>query len=172
MPITPETKDWTWVLEAPCPECGYDASAVALAALSHRIHLNAAAWAGVLADRSDVRDRPDDSTWSPLEYACHVRDVHMIFDQRVQMMLDTDDPAFPNWDQDATAVDDRYGEQDPMDVAEQLRSAAATVAARYGAVEGAAWDRTGRRSDGAVFTIASLARYHLHDVEHHIHDVT
>ncbi|HEY5013683.1 MAG TPA: DinB family protein, partial [Acidimicrobiia bacterium] len=27
--ITPDTKDWTWVLERPCPECGFDASAFA-----------------------------------------------------------------------------------------------------------------------------------------------
>ena len=25
--ITPDTKDWTWVLERPCPECGFDAAA-------------------------------------------------------------------------------------------------------------------------------------------------
>ena len=28
MPIEPDTKDWTWVLERPCPECGFDASSV------------------------------------------------------------------------------------------------------------------------------------------------
>ena len=33
------------------------------------------------------------------------------------------------------------------------------------------WDRSGRRSDGARFTVASLGRYHLHDVEHHLYDV-
>jgi hypothetical protein len=45
------------------------------------------------------------------------------------------------------------------------------VASAYTGVEGAAWDRPGRRSNGSVFTIASLARYHLHDVEHHLVDV-
>ena len=28
-PITPDTKDWTWVLERPCPECGFDPATVA-----------------------------------------------------------------------------------------------------------------------------------------------
>ena len=27
MPIVPDTKDWTWVLERRCDECGFDASA-------------------------------------------------------------------------------------------------------------------------------------------------
>jgi len=172
MPIEPETKDWTWVLNAACPECGYDARAVALDDVPERIRGNAAAWVGVLADRPDVRDRPDEHTWSPLEYACHVRDVHTIFDGRLRLMLETDDPAFANWDQDVMAVEGRYGEQDPLDTAEHLRNAAALVSGRYGALEGADWKRVGRRSDGAVFTVGSLARYHLHDVEHHIHDVT
>ena len=26
MTITPDAKDWTWVLERPCPECGLDTS--------------------------------------------------------------------------------------------------------------------------------------------------
>ena len=26
MAITPDTKNWTWVLEKPCPECAFDAS--------------------------------------------------------------------------------------------------------------------------------------------------
>jgi hypothetical protein len=94
--------------------------------------------------------------------------VHTIFDQRVVLMIDSDDPVFPNWDQDATAIEARYGEQDPMEVAETLRNAAARVSGRYGAITGETWQRSGRRSDGAVFTIASLARYHLHDIEHHI----
>jgi hypothetical protein len=25
--ILPDTKDWTWVLDRPCPECDYDAGA-------------------------------------------------------------------------------------------------------------------------------------------------
>jgi hypothetical protein len=24
MTIVPDTKDWTWVLRRPCPECGFD----------------------------------------------------------------------------------------------------------------------------------------------------
>jgi len=30
----------------------------------------------------------------------------------------------------------------------------------------------GRRSDGAVFTVASFARYMVHDPVHHLYDVT
>jgi hypothetical protein len=57
--------------------------------------------------------------WSALEYACHLRDGFRIYDQRLELMLTQDGPRYPNWDQDATAVEDRCGEQDT--VAEQAR---------------------------------------------------
>ncbi|WP_340540306.1 class I SAM-dependent methyltransferase [Nocardioides sp. GXZ039] len=105
------------------------------------------------------------------EYACHVRDVHDLFRHRVQAVLDQDEPRFANWDQDAVAAERRYDLADPAAVAAELSSAAEQVAGRYEAVAGTAWDRTGVRGDGRVFTVASLARYHLHDVVHHIWDV-
>src|SRR5206468_3460537 len=104
-----DTKDWTWVLGRPCPECGFDASAFPRASIGAMIRANAEQWQGVLS-RDDVARRPDEATWSPLEYACHVRDVFRIYDGRLALMLTEDDPLFENWDQDATAVEDRYAE--------------------------------------------------------------
>jgi hypothetical protein len=91
---------------------------------------------------------------------------------RVLLMLEQDTPAFANWDQDETAVAERYGEQQPAAVAEELVAAAAAVASAYETVTGAAWDRAGVRSNGSRFTVASLGRYHLHDVVHHLRDVS
>ena len=56
MTIQPDTKDWTWVLDRPCPECGYDASRVAATDVAGAVRANAAGWADVLR-RSDVRTR-------------------------------------------------------------------------------------------------------------------
>ncbi|MET0797746.1 MAG: DinB family protein, partial [Rhodococcus sp. (in: high G+C Gram-positive bacteria)] len=28
MPIEPDTKNWTWVLDSACPDCGFDSSSV------------------------------------------------------------------------------------------------------------------------------------------------
>jgi hypothetical protein len=168
--ITPDTKDWTWVLERPCAECGFDAPAIRGGEVAARVLATAATWPAVLG-RADVRQRPEASTWSPLEYAAHVRDVLRIGDLRLGLMLDGDDPVFENWDQDATAVADRYGSQDPAVVGEELAEAAAVLAARLDAVGGDGWQRPGRRSDGASFTVASFAVYLLHDLVHHEGDV-
>jgi hypothetical protein len=166
--ITPDTKDWTWVVTQACPDCGLDASKVAYDDIPGRLRTNAASWVEVLG-RPDVRDRPKPDVWSPLEYACHVRDVFVLFDHRLQLMLTEDDPLFANWDQDQTAVEEKYAEQDPAAVAQQIPPAAEQLATRFAQVTDRA--RTGRRSDGAVFTIESFARYLLHDPVHHLHDV-
>ncbi|MFZ4896245.1 DinB family protein [Plantibacter sp. Mn2098] len=171
MTITPDTKNWTWVLERACPECGFDASIVPLNELPQDIRENVIAWGPVL-ERDDVRDRPDDSTWSALEYAAHVRDVFRIFGVRLARIVGEDDPLFENWDQDATAVAERYGEQDPATVGRELSIAGEALAAAFEAVPAGDIGRTGRRSDGAVFTVETLGRYLIHDPVHHLWDVS
>ena len=170
MPITPDTKDWTWVTHRPCPECGFVASSVRNGDVGDLVRTNAIAWRAVLA-RPGVGERPNDETWSPLEYGAHVRDVYRIYDYRLALMLAEDDPTYPNWDQDATAEQDDYGSQDPEQVAEAIAVAAAEIADRFDSVSGPEWKRTGNRSDGARFTIESFARYLVHDPYHHLHDV-
>jgi hypothetical protein len=170
MAIVPETKDWTWVLEQRCAECGFDASPADGPDMAVRIRDNAAAWRPLLGHPA-VRTRPDHVTWSGLEYACHVRDVFRTFRHRLDLMLAEDDPTFPNWDQDATAVADAYDAQDPRRVADELEEAAGALADRFGDVPAHAWHRPGRRSDGARFTVAMLSRYLLHDPVHHLWDV-
>lgn len=169
--IVPDGKDWTWVLDRPCPECGLDTRAVPREEIAGLLRANAASWAAVLR-RSDVGQRPDPATWSPLEYACHVGDAFRLFEQRLQLMLTEHDPQFANWDQDATAVAERYGEQDPSAVGAELAAAGESLAARFAAVQEGQWARPGRRSDGARFTVESFARYFLHDPVHHRYDVT
>ena len=158
------------MLERPCPECGFDASTVDEHDVPGLLRVNAAAWPAVLG-RADVAIRPDDATWSPLEYAAHVRDVFRLYRVRLRLMLEQDDPLYPNWDQDATAVEERYNEQDPAVVARELVEAGDVFADDLAAVPEDAWRRTGRRSDGAHFTIASLSKYFIHDPVHHLWDV-
>ena len=175
MTITPDSKDWTWVLQRPCPECGFDTRGFPVTAVPGMIRANAAAWQDALTGPEvpgDARTRPEPGKWSPLEYGCHVRDVFRRYDQRLELMLSQDDPLFPNWDQDETAIADRYAEQDPAEVAAALHESAQAIADRFEGVTGAQWQRTGNRSDGASFTVETFARYFMHDPVHHLYDVT
>ena len=109
--------------------------------------------------------------WSALEYGCHVRDVFRLFDERLRLMLDTDQPRFANWDQDVDAIEDCYDRQDPGTVSGELVSAASAHARRWETVQPEHWVRVGYRSDGALFTVDSFARYLMHDPVHHLDDV-
>jgi hypothetical protein len=169
--IEPDTKDWTWVLDRPCEDCGFDPAAVSAAELPDLLHENTRGWYAVLAD-ADHAVRPAPHVWSRLEYACHVRDVHRIFAERVRLMLDEDDPEFENWDQDEAALEGDYGVQDPAAVGTDLVENAALAAAVYASVAQDQWDRVGRRSNGSRFTVETIGRYHLHDVVHHLWDVS
>ncbi len=168
--IEPDDKDWTWVLQQACPDCGFDAGSVTGQQIGSRLRANAARWPRVL-ERANVRGRPQPRVWSPLEYGAHVRDVCRLFELRLELMRSEVDPAFDNWDQDATSVADAYGAQDPATVSRELSVAADSAAAAFDDVGEDDWARTGRRSDGSVFTIETLGQYFLHDVTHHLHDV-
>ena len=171
MPIVPDTKDWTWVLDRPCPECGFDAATVSGGDVSGLARDQAATWPAILETDDDVRAPVADDRWSVLEYACHVRDVFSLAERRVRLMATDHDPTFANWDQDATAVEDRYNQQDALVVGAEVRSAATSFADLLDGLTADAWPRPGRRSDGACFTIETFARYVIHDPIHHVVDV-
>ncbi|PNI07989.1 methyltransferase type 12 [Arthrobacter sp. AFG7.2] len=170
MPFVPDEKDWTWVLARPCPECSFNASTVTPSTVPGSIDNMLPRWRAVLR-RPDAAERPNDHTWSPLEYACHVRDVFSLFDQRLNLMLDSDDARFEDWDQDRTALDKDYASADPAVVSAELTAEGKQVAESFAGVREAEWGRKGLRSNGSEFTVLTLARYFLHDVVHHLHDV-
>ena len=168
--IIPDDKNWTWVLEKPCEDCGFEASLFDVLKTGDAIRDQGFRWSDVL-QRGDATVRSKSDMWSPLEYGCHVRDVFRKFDERVKLMVNENDPQFENWDQDKTAIEDNYGGQNPSVVANELVDAAETLARRFDAIEPEQWSRRGYRSDGSAFTIESIARYLMHDPVHHLWDV-
>ncbi|HZX56630.1 MAG TPA: DinB family protein [Ilumatobacteraceae bacterium] len=170
MTIHPETKSWTWVLEQCCDECGFDCRSLPRAEIASGCRDVAAPWPAFLADPL-ARVRPRADLWSALEYGCHVRDVYRRGSYRLGRMLTEDGPVFDNWDQDETAVTERYDLQDPVTVARELSIAGNNLADLYETVAGDQWDRPGTRSDGSLFTVDSFGRYFLHDLVHHVVDV-
>jgi hypothetical protein len=169
-----ETKNWTWVLERQCPYCGFDASACAAGAVPEVVQSGVAALRRVLDDSTteELRTRPDAATWSPLEYAAHCRDVLRVMLARLNLMIVLDGPEFASWDQDATAAGHNYQGEDPASVSATLSRAGQGFADAFADVPLADLGRVGRRGDGYEFTILTLAQYALHDVLHHVWDVT
>ena len=170
MPIIPDIKDWTLVLQRPCPECGFDASAATPATAPGIVENMLPRWRAALR-RPDAAQRPHENTWSVLEYACHVRDVFTLFDHRLDLMLTEEDARFGDWDQDLTAVEKDYANADPAEVSTELTAEGEQIAASFGGVPEDQWGRKGTRSNGSEFTVLTFSQYFLHDVVHHLHDV-
>jgi hypothetical protein len=168
----PDLKDWTWTLTRRCDQCGLAAAEIAPATVADRAFVAAEEWVQILRSSPAVSVRPAPRVWSPLEYGAHVRDVYRVFGGRLELMLAQDEPTFDNWDQDQTAAEERYGEQDPAVVAEELEEAAERLVDQVRSLRPDQWDRRGRRSNGSEFTVTTLLQYLLHDVIHHLWDVT
>ncbi len=170
MAIIPDNKDWTWVLRHACPECGFNAADATPATAATMIPAILPRWQNALRG-ADVEERSNPGAWSVLEYGAHVRDVFEVFTARLEAMLREDNPTFADWDQNDAAQEGGYAGLNPDDVAGELVQNGMDAAAAFAAVAEERWGRGGQRSDGAQFTVVTLAGYFLHDIVHHLHDV-
>jgi hypothetical protein len=158
-----------------CEECGfgYDESAFSMAAGT--IRAGAAGLASALTgSQADVRTRRQPGLWSPLEYACHVRDMLLVQRERLLAARRLDRPVCEPMGRDERVELDGYAEQDPVDVARQLRDAAQLFASDLDRLIAAgSWDRTviytyPRRAERSL---RWLAMHTAHEVDHHLLDV-
>jgi hypothetical protein len=123
------------------------------------------------ADRA--RRRPEPAVWSPLEYACHVRDVLLVQRERVLMMRrGLGDKVVP-MGRDERVELDGYRAQDPVDVATQLEQAAVMFEGVLAQLAPDDWDLT------VVYNFPVRTEQNLrwvavhteHEVAHHLHDI-
>ena len=172
-PSMPDDADWTWVLTRPCPDCGFDAAAVEPADVPALLRDAGQRYAAALG-REDVRARPAEGVWSPLEYTCHVRDVCDVMRGRLEQILAGGGEVvrFADWDQDETAVEQQYWRSDPDVVAREVTAAFEAAAKAYAYPAGTQWEWPALRSNGSEFTAHTLALYFTHDIRHHLWDVT
>jgi len=122
--------------------------------------------------RRNVAERPAPQVWSPLEYGAHTRDVLRLFQERLARMLAEDEPSLADWDPNEAALQGGYHDADPDTVAAEILTEAEKLATAVEAVPADAAERRGLRSDGAAFTVTTLMQYLVHDLVHHLWDVT
>ena len=172
MTIEPDTKDWTWVLDQHCPDCGFDAWATPRSGLADAVAGNARRMAGLLGSAAGPAQRPRPSTWSLLEYGAHVRDVHLVFTDRLLLMLGQTRRPSPTGIRTRPPGSGATRSRRPLRWPPRSRPAAsgsppscAPSATMRGTARACA--ATDRASPSRT-----LARYALHDLVHHWHDVT
>ena len=122
---------------------------------------------------AEVRSRPEPATWSPLEYACHVRDVLIVQRERVLLARRRDVPTLEPMGRDERADHDGYAEQSPENVARQLADAAQLFANVLARLKPDDWQRTViyNYPTPTERPLAWVAVHTLHEVEHHTLDI-
>lgn len=163
-----ESRDWTFVLEGGCPECGWE-PVPDVARLREAWDAALAAWPALLAG-PEAEARPEPTVWSPLEYGSHARDMIRALAVRIASMVEQEDPEFANWDGDLANVLRRDWAADPAELIRDIDRAGREAAAVLDRLGEADWDRAGHRGDGVGFTVLSLFQYLQHDVSHHVMD--
>jgi len=161
-----------------CSECGFDYDGLALAdgaaALRAFGRRYRAPLTRVLPGEDGlalVRAHPMPGTWSALEYACHVRDVLAVQRERIELARREDTPAFEPMGREERVERDRYNDQVPSAVADQLAARAETLA---GVVEELSDDELARTAvypDRGEQTLGWVVRHTVHEGEHHLLDV-
>lgn len=167
-----DAKDWTWVTQRQCPECGFDPATVGPGDLPELI-LGSAERYEVAVEKKGAEKRQWPEVWSPIEYGMHVADVIELMGQRLEAILDGEgEPvAFDDWDQDAAAVEKEYWLANGHAAAVLIRERAEGAAEDWAEPEGEQWGWVGRRGDGTEFTAQSLGLYLAHELIHHLHDI-
>lgn len=164
-----EGRDWLRMMREPCPDCGADAAAHDDDQLLRALTTAVAGFGRTLAaaDPHGVRVRPAADVWSGLEYACHARDVIGVFEDRVRRTAARPGLQFGWWDHEAAALEDRYNEQVPVLVAEEMAAAARRLVVTLADLDRSAWAAPAERRPGEQLTIRGMARFVLHELVHH-----
>ncbi len=117
--------------------------------------------------------RRDPDRWSPLEYACHVRDLLLVQRERVLEARRTERPSFSPMGRDERVLHDGYATQDPVDVARQLDDAARMLANVLRRLDQLDWERTVLYNFPVPTerTLRWVAVHTVHEVHHHLLDV-
>ncbi len=158
-----------------CDGCGFEYGSIATADVPDRLRELGPSFDAVLdGPAAELRTRSAPDVWSPLEYACHVRDVLLTLRERTILALWTDTPTFTPMGRDERVAFDRYAEQSPADVARQLADAASMLAFL---VEGLTDEQLARTCVygfpvSEVRTLAWVAEHAVHEGEHHLADAS
>lgn len=157
-----------------CAECGFEYDLALAPRVSVLAKGHAREYADLLgAELSVLRRRSAPQVWSPLEYACHMRDVLLVQRERVLAARRRDTPVAESMGRDERVEHDGYAQQKPADVARQLHDAALLFTDVLDRLSPSDWERT------LVYTYPEreerslrwVAVHTLHELRHHLLDM-
>ena len=115
--------------------------------------------------------RPPSGGWSALEYACHLRDVHVVYTIRLHRARTENRPVLEPMLNDLRARRFRYNEHDMTAVLRELELVAAGLGDEADRFDDGDWDRVATRLPGEERTARWLLRQAAHEGIHHVRDI-
>jgi hypothetical protein len=161
-------------LEPACPECGfvYD---LARPEIITWLRSDTLAFVQRFLEIPEAkrRVRPAPEVWSPLEYACHVRDVLQVQRERVLLAQEVQNPEFVPMRRDERVTEDKYNEQDPDVVAREIGAAGVALIEALEGLDDAGWMRQGIYNYPAptLRSVEWIATHTVHELLHHRGDI-
>ncbi|TQM79135.1 DinB family protein [Saccharothrix saharensis] len=158
-----------------CGECDFTYDPADASAAGPTIRDGVVEVVSVLRRRAgdDLRTRRRPGVWSPLEYACHLRDVLLVQRERVLAVRRTERPVFAPMGRDERVDHEGYAEQDLDDVLRQLGDAAGLFGNVLARLDPGDWDRdlVYPYPGPTTRTLAWMAVHTVHEVRHHLRDI-
>jgi DinB superfamily len=157
-----------------CPGCDFTYDLRRAASAGDDIRARLAEIVAILCDNAiDVRARSRPDVWSPLEYACHLRDVLLVQRERVLAARRVNGADCASMGREDRAAHDGYNEQDPDDVARQLADAATLFSNVLARLAGDDWDRTVvyHYPETSERSLRWVAVHTAHELQHHLLDI-
>lgn len=154
-----------------CAECGFQYESIGTNAIAEALRARAITFMAALP--ADLRARPAPDVWSPIEYACHVRDVLQVQIGRVARGLVEDTPSFEPMGRDLRPEQLRYADQDAEVVRFQVLEAASALADVFAGMNGDHLARTITYNwpERMVRPLRWVGRHTVHELVHHTMDV-
>lgn len=174
---------------AGCPECGFtsldaidDPEGGSTWHYNERCYVSAgdaieqaaAQIADIVRNGSEqLRVRSSPERWSPLEYACHVRDALLVQRERVLKAMRGHGYEPLPMGRDERVEDDGYNQQRPNNVAVQVEQSALLFVDLLARLSPSQWDLEVAYMfpNPSMRTIRWVAVHTAHEVVHHLHDI-
>ena len=157
-----------------CDECGFTYGVLPRQELPAAIEKAVAGFGPLLkADDAVLRRRREFEQWSPLEYACHVRDVLLMQRDRLYVALVEDEPSFKPMYREERVAFDRYSVQSPTAVAGQIVIGADLLAHAFDGLTEDQWARPliYNFPGPARRDVEWVAHHTVHEMIHHLADI-
>jgi len=120
---------------------------------------------------ADLARRTVADKWSVKELVCHLDRIHEVFDQRVDAMLDEENPKLPAYEPDGDAAFDERVKRATADTLAAFLARRDRLIARLEELRPSDWHRAGQHPEYPNYDVHFCVEYLAHHEAHHLYQM-